>query len=229
MTSCNSRIRPSVPLGDRTGRYLVLDAGLPNVHAGVLCGEGWLALESRRAPAVESLFECVEKCLDGSGTRLADLAGYLYCEGPGSILGMRIASMAIRSWRRFEPGKVTPCYSYRNLEILAAALLEDGTKPPFALFSDARRGHWNYLEVGEQGCCQPVRRVTADELESSGVPLWQAEEPPASRAAPLPARVLSYELAEAAPWFYRYPLLRESGEPEPWVIREPEYRKWKQP
>lgn len=208
------------------GSWLLLDAGLPALYAGVLRNGEWLALERRWGSAGEELFAAVREALAASGVGLDGLAGFLYCEGPGSILGMRIAAMAVRVWRRRTTGRL-PCLAYGNLELLAVALLENGETPPFAVFSDARRGHWNCLEVSGTGRFSALRRVSDEELAGIRPPLWRAPEASPVRPAPAPADTPPYDLEPGAPWFTRYPLLREVEEPEPRVLRPPEYRKWR--
>ncbi len=213
-------------LTDPEGVYLLLDAALPRVYAGLLRGGEWLALESSAEPAAEGLFDAVERGLNRAAITLEGVAGYLFCEGPGSILGMRIASMAIRTWRGYHPGRPVPCLAYRNLELLGTALLESGRTPPFGVLSDARRGHWNFLEINGKGDPAPLRRVPDEQVETAVIPLWRPDEAPIARPPARDVSSIPYDLAPAAPWFYRHPLLRTVAEPEPLVLGAPEYRKW---
>jgi tRNA threonylcarbamoyladenosine biosynthesis protein TsaB len=207
--------------------WLLLDAALPSVYAGVLCRGAWLALERRDAPAAETLFPAVETALRRSGVRLEGLSGFFYCEGPGSILGSRIAAMALLTWRRRPGGEDLPCRVYRNLDLLAHRLLAGGATPPFALCSDARRGHWNFVEVASGGEIHAPRRLSDEELATRELPMWRPEETGPSRPAPVETRPLDYDLSDAAPWLYRGSLARPAANPEPWVIKPPEYQKVK--
>ncbi len=207
--------------------WLLLDAALPSVYAGVLCRDAWLALERRDGPAAETLFPAVETALRRSGVRLDALSGFFYCEGPGSILGSRIAAMALRTWRRRPGGEDLPCRVYRNLDLLAHRLLDAGETPPFALCSDARRGHWNFVEVTSGGEIQAPRRLSEEELAACEIPLWRPEEAGPLRPAPVETRPLDYDLSAAAPWFFQGTLTRPAANPGPWVIKPPEYEKVK--
>ncbi len=204
----------------------MLDASLPVVYAGLLDRDRWLALERRAGAPAEQLFPAVGDALRDAGKRLAELDGFVFCEGPGSILGMRVASLAVRAWRRRAAG-VAPCLAYGNLAVLAASLLERGESPPFGVISDARRRHWNLLAVDCDGGIGRPRRVDDAALIAASEPLWRSPEGGVVRPAPVPVRPLEYDLASAAPWFRRHGLLRPVENPEPLVLRPPEYARWR--
>ncbi len=213
-------------MSEPEGTHLVLDAAMSRVYAGLWRRGEWRALEGAAAPAAETLFAGVGRCLESAGMTLGDLSGFFFCEGPGSVLGTRIAATAIRTWSVYHPGRRIPCRAFRSLEVLAAALLERGETPPFGVVSDARRGHWNLLRVEAGGSFAPLRRVPDAAVEGSGIPLWLSDGGPPARRLARNRQSIPYDLDSAAPWFLRYPLLRQVDVPEPLVLRAPEYRKW---
>lgn len=128
------------------GAWLMLDAAWPLAAAGVWSEGRWRAFARADGPAVESLFGIADRALREAGVKPAELAGYLFPEGPGSVLGLRSAAMALRTWRA-APGlaekPVLACCSLRLAAALAAA--EFPAAGPFTLFAASRRDRWNAL------------------------------------------------------------------------------------
>lgn len=77
---------------------LFIDASAPRVQAGVWQGGRWLAYRCMEAPALEEVFRSVSLLLKEAELRFTDLGGFIHNEGPGSILGIRLAAMALRIW-----------------------------------------------------------------------------------------------------------------------------------
>lgn len=91
---------------------LLLDTSTPSLHAGLLGRDGWLALEVGEGDALEKIFQLVEAALGSAGVTLNDCQGFIHCEGPGSLLGLRLAAMAIATWRQLPALKDAPLWAY---------------------------------------------------------------------------------------------------------------------
>jgi len=135
------------------GHLLVLDAASACVQVG------WLSAHeatwaSSTDEAGKALFCGIDTVLNAAPNRSIATAGaFLFCEGPGSILGIRTAATAIRTWLTLHPQ--TPAYSYQSLALLAHGL-GDAT---LTLIADARRDHWHVQKLG-----QALRQVPSSGL-----------------------------------------------------------------
>ena len=102
---------------------LVIDGSGIAVFAGLLDAENrWLAKAERDGSPLEELFPLIEAVLTESGLSLDDIGSYIYCMGPGSVLGIRLCAMAIETWSRLYP-KSVQYYKYNSLQLSAHALL----------------------------------------------------------------------------------------------------------
>jgi len=167
------------------GTLLVLDAASARVQVGWLTTDS-ATWASSTDEAGKALFSGVETVLGAtndshenrnsstspirsidahSGTLVADVGAFVFCEGPGSILGIRTAATAIRAWRTLYPQ--TPSFSYKSLALLAHALGD----PNLTLIADARRNHWHVQRLG-----QPLRQVPSSELADTKGPLATPSE-----------------------------------------------------
>lgn len=207
------------------GEFLLLDAAGPLVQTGLWREGAWLHWTASREEAGRGLFAGVSEILNIRGISVADLSGFFFCEGPGSMLGVRIAAMAIQGWQAIV-GQPLPLFVYQSHELLARRLLASGESPPFAILSDARRDRWNVTTVDKDGIIQPLRRIASDQLAESNVPFFRMEEPIRNDPPVSVARVPPYDLESAATFFLEPGFLRPADTPEPFVQEKPAYRKW---
>jgi tRNA threonylcarbamoyladenosine biosynthesis protein TsaB len=211
---------------------LVIDSASPQVVVGLDGGtdDAKPAWSRHAVEAGIGVFAGVEEVLRLTGTTLARIRAVVFCEGPGSLLGVRIAAMAIRTWNATRAhdvsGAAAPaCFAYRSLELAAADLVESGQTGAFSVITDARRSAWNTLEVSADGAFSGVRRTTANELETLGRPLfhpvgfalWQPL-PPGTQMAP-------YRPEEVLRLARKFPLLQPCAQPDAFLTETPEYRK----
>lgn len=133
------------------GPYLLLDASGLKARVGVWGGGNWLAFRESEAGALEAIYAGVSAVLAEAQMPLGNMAAFIYVEGPGSVLGLRLAAMAIRTWQTDDAAKnqgvARQVWACRSLHLAAALALAGGVVPPFAVFTDARQGHWNLLKV----------------------------------------------------------------------------------
>ncbi len=103
-------------------RWLAIDASRAQCAVGVLSGDGrWLAFTPCRGGALEGLREGVQAALGAAAMRIEEIDGFLYCEGPGSVLGLRLAAMMLRVWRTVPALAKKPVFAWRTLPFIARA------------------------------------------------------------------------------------------------------------
>jgi tRNA threonylcarbamoyladenosine biosynthesis protein TsaB len=190
------------------GRVLILDASASVVQVGLVgpAGAKWTTSAEEAGVAV---FQGVEKL----GVDFAALTALVFCDGPGSILGIRTTAVALRAWQVLNQ---RPMYAYSSLALLAAAW----RGPAVTFIADARRNSWHLLEANG-----PLRRLATSELPSATVFAtpdcfrhW-SPLPPQTRTVPYQIETL-WNAADAAD------LLRATPEPDAFLHEEPHYVTW---
>ncbi|MDR0354046.1 MAG: peptidase M22 [Opitutaceae bacterium] len=213
---------------------LVLDAASARVQTGLLSRSGGTRWETGDAEAGAAIFSGVEKLLAaGALSRLDDVGAFVFCDGPGSLLGIRTAAVAIRSWNVLRP---RPVYSYCSLELVAralalATLAIDEKLRDFAVIADARRDTWHRVAVDASGNISPLQRVPAAELGAADAATalvmpeyfrhWTPLPVPAHRVRSVP-----YSLASLLPPLADAPLFAPAPEPDAFLHEEPAYKTW---
>jgi tRNA threonylcarbamoyladenosine biosynthesis protein TsaB len=202
MPSLSQILRDNSPL-------LLIDASSENIHVGLL-GNGtkprWAA---RKQDAGVGVFECIDE-LDMD---IDSVGSFAFCEGPGSILGIRTSAMAIRMWNEL---RSRPTFAYVGLAVVACAV----GRIDVAFIADARRGLWHRLVMGGKLERVPASELTGELMTPKGFRHWD----------PLPTctSTIAYDL----PKFFSMPsvrgadLFREAPDPDAFLHREPEYAKW---
>lgn len=169
---------------------LVLDGSArAGVRVGVLSGGRWIGQGLSPDGALEGLFGCVEAALAEAGVRLADIRSFALCVGPGSVLGIRIAALAVRAWSALEP---RPIFVWESLAGLAHSARAAGEKGPFLVAAESRLKRWHALEVAADGSLGAPFEAEAAQLNGSGLRILASSE-----AAP---GVLTSHVAVPAPW-----------------------------
>lgn len=186
---------------------LVIDAAGATVHVGAV-----------RAPDDARWQHCTEeagvgifRALDALGVSPSSVGAYVYCDGPGSILGIRTAAMALRTWRVFNP---LPMFAYHTLALIAAT-----EAPGTTVIADARQATWHRISTGS-----PLSRVTENELPTQSI--VTPREFRRWSALPAGGREVPYDPAGRFARALDVDLLRPSEAPDAFLHEEPRYVTW---
>lgn len=198
----------------------MLDASSAVVQAGVLRTVGGAHWRSATTDANEAIFTCAQDALQEAGLSVDRVGAFVYCGGPGSMLGVRTIAMALRTWLVIRP---RPCFRYISLTVAGRA--EWRRKPrSFGVAADARRDGWHLVELAQDGSAGGLRRVaTAD------FPAGEVVTPAGFRrwaAPPRPLAEISYEVGAALAALPDEDLFSATPEPEALAIASPGYVKW---
>ncbi len=171
---------------------LVVDGSGTSVFTGVLGADGdWLAESKQDVAPLEGLFPSVEESLRKAGLQFGDIRSYLYCEGPGSVLGLRLCAMAVETWTRLFPESAN-LFSYNSLHLTAAALQEASPDIDRALIvADWKKGAWNSIVISD-GKIGPTEVIDDSSLAASDCPLYHLPQRKGWQAPPAGAIELSY-------------------------------------
>ena len=206
------------------GSVLMLDPCTIHVQAGVLRTGQAPIWHSGGDDSSIHLFAAAEICLKAANLKPSQIGAYVFCEGPGSQLGIRTAAMALRTWQALRTAPA-PVFAYRSLLVAALALAH--THPgPFAVVADARRESWHAVRVAADGSASPVLRVARAELADWPEPLLTPTGFRAWAQPPRPAGTCDYDCATMFAALGELPLLAPVAEPEPWLSAPITYKTW---
>lgn len=188
------------------GPLLILDAASARIQVGVWRGDAgeWRASDEESGVGVF-------RCLEGLGVRLEEIGAFVFCEGPGSILGIRTTAMAIRTWNILRP---RPVFAYSSLALVAQAL----GRPDLGVIADARRDSWHRFQLGGA-----LRRVPTAELSG---PLAMPENFRHWSALPAGVERVPYALTELLPRTVDAELFHHTEAPDAFLHEEPSYVTW---
>lgn len=206
---------------------LYLDAASPAIAVGLRAGASEaVRWERTQDEAGVALFRAIEQLTRAAGTSPAEVATVVFCEGPGSLLGVRLAAMALRTWAALPRERPLEIFGYRSLELVAAGLLARGQGGPFHVIVDGRRSTWNALTVDAAGAFGAIRRRPAAEAFPAGEPVFHPQGFPLWQALPLGVQVVAYNPADLPELARSHPLLHRVETPEAFMTEMPTYREW---
>lgn len=175
-------------------RLLLVDTATHHCQVGIWSQNTLQAFRQGNGKTLEVLFPLLEQVLKATNTLPERLSGFIICEGPGSLLGLRLGKSLVDSWNAM--AKLRPIYGYGTLDWPAQQLLRNG-RQNFTLTIPIRRGFYGCRRA-QNGILQPVEFLE----ESAILPL--AEETycieTRDESAILPGAIpFSYDLRQAIP------------------------------
>jgi tRNA threonylcarbamoyladenosine biosynthesis protein TsaB len=200
MTSLHQLLATQAPL-------LLLDAASTRVQVGLWAADGSARWQTSDEEAGVGIFRCVEAL----GFDLNQVRAFAFCEGPGSVLGVRTTAMALRTWRALA---LRPAFAYCSLALVAHA----HPQQDIAVIADARRDSWHRYTIGGGLQRIPATELSGHLIMPDGFRHW----------SPLPSGVMttSYDLADLLPRTARGELFRETEAPDAFLHEEPGYATW---
>ena len=189
------------------GPLLLVDAASARVQVGLLSPDRPARWTASDEEAGEGVFRCVEQL----GVAPGDAGAFVFCDGPGSVLGIRTVAMALRTWCVLTP---RPVFAYHSLAVVAEAL----GQPGLTVIADARRDAWHCLTLGSGLRRVPAAELAGELIMPDGFRHWAA--------APADVARTSYALAELLPQVEDRDLFRPTDAPDAFLHEEPSYATW---
>lgn len=205
---------------------LVTDCSCPGARVGILAETGWLAYKNKAGETGAVLFEAVKEVLSETGLSLGQLAGFVYCEGPGSTLGIRINAMALRTWISLED-QPPLLFAFKSLEAAACLIRETESKEDaFAVFSDYRKESWNGCRSDQNGHFSPIEIIDLKSLESWQQDQYFVQQRIHSPGQPPKSKSLNYDLEPlgTSPRFIQ--IMEPREQPGVFQTTTPTFKKW---
>ncbi|MSU47028.1 MAG: peptidase M22 [Lacunisphaera sp.] len=203
------------------GRLLLFDAASQRVQVGLLQPDAPAVWHGTAQEACTGLFAGADIALKTAGLGLSDFDAFVFCEGPGSMLGTRTIAMALRTWLVLKP---RPVYAYQSLAIAGQFAWNRNPGKSFSVIADARRDTWHVQSVGTNGRMSPLQRVPA-----AGLPPGELLTPERFRTwaqPPRPIATTSYDLAGILPTLAEVNFFHAVDAPDAYQHEAPEYKKW---
>ena len=186
---------------------LVIDAASSVVQVGLLSADGAPQWWSGNDEAGVGVFQGVEQL----GIDPQAVGMFIFCDGPGSVLGIRTVAMALRTWTVLKP---RPVYAYCSLAIVAHALRD----PAVTVIADARRESWHQYRI-QSG----LKRCPASELTGT---LVMPEDFRHWSTLPAGVRLVPYSLPDIFPLIGDADLFQATDAPDAFLHEEPSYVTW---
>ncbi len=137
--------------------------------------------------------------------------GFVFCEGPGSVLGIRTVAMALRTWSVVAP---RPIFAYCSLAVVAESL----GRREIAVIADARRDAWHHFQLGGTLRRVPTAGLAGELVMPENFRHWSQSPPNLTR--------VPYSLADLLPRVADADLFRPTDAPDAFLHEEPNYAAW---
>lgn len=197
------------------GFYLCIDTATPIVQIGIWKVDTWICLYTSPEETLQSLFELTQQCLATAGLgHVHELKGIYFCQGPGSVLSLRITIMALRTWMQLDAISV---YSYTSLDFGYACALKLGARYPFYIVAPGRHGSWYAFEAKN-----PENRIY-HHLKTLELPgnCYLIPQRKYTLTVPENSVMLSYSLTDAPEFFVNRSCFKQVTVPEIFQLTEP--------
>lgn len=130
---------------------LVIDAASKQIQVGIFTEDQWISKTSPKGDALETLFNSLESVLKSSGYSLQEIQSLYFCEGPGSLLGLRLAAMAVQTWKILPEFSELQLLQYSSMELGACSIAQTlRVSQPFHLLCSFRKGQYIHTRKSEE-------------------------------------------------------------------------------
>jgi tRNA threonylcarbamoyladenosine biosynthesis protein TsaB len=127
---------------DSIGNALILDASGPAIKVGLWEAGKVVDEVQELGHAMDLMIPLCNQLLNAHDLEIAQLEALAYCYGPGSILGIRVATVIVSTWQTLH-SKELPVYKFSSLHTARNALVAEYASEPYLVISEWRKGFWN--------------------------------------------------------------------------------------
>lgn len=207
---------------------LVMDASvLRDTQVGIFVKNKWLLCEHSANAPLQSLFFLVEGVLQYAGLTIVDIGSYVFCQGPGSLLGIRLAAMAIRTWKAIDKNDKKPVYGYSSmaaLQCMVSSKVKKSDRDSTYLVRPLRQNTWTVCKF-----LTPLEQMELSDGQMKGLKgkvfgIEGDKAPPCSEYEKIP--YLLDHIKEAD--FLKILFEVENGAIDAKVAQPPTFKKWTQ-
>lgn len=151
------------------GTWIAIDASCPQLQVA-LFKHGTVAERVEVCePAMEGMMRCIQQVCERQQHRICETTGFLYGSGPGSILGIRLSLMAIRTWATLHCIPSERILHFRSLAMACAQYRQTpdfSPNHPTLVCSEWKSNRWNVMIVRDPLDQQPIEVWSGEQLEA---------------------------------------------------------------
>lgn len=125
--------------------FCIIEVSGSKTQVGLWEKGKWISFYDKAVPGSEGFFEGLHVCLDSTEKVLSSIKNFVFCEGPGSIMGIRSVAMALKTWRCIAPKPLSlNIFSYTSLAFFKAYLEKKGEEN-FIITTRVGKDNWVLL------------------------------------------------------------------------------------
>ncbi len=217
----------SQPFFERlSGTCLLLDAAVLPIRLALVVAGRVEATEASSEEALHGIFRASSSLLETTGLAWHKIDGFIYGSGPGTVLGLRLAAIAIEGWRGLRE-EVVPIYQYNTLQATACAHMHRTGEDSFDLLISVRRDRVGRLPIraGTLGTMLLEERELTGS-ESGKIPRYHLAS--ASNRLPQPpaSQEIEFDPTTLPPGWFTGANLKYVSAAEPEIPSPATYQKW---
>lgn len=205
---------------------LIIEAATRRTHVGWVDSGGVAHWHVGETGSLAEIFIGTRQVLRSAGQDFADVEGFLFGAGPGSLLGLRVAAMAIETWRQGPDHKHRWVRSYGSLEAAAWCAWRFGLPLPVRLVAEHRKEWWHLVEIERADSATSLRLIGSQELADCAGPLHRLDIRPRESPAPRPLDRLVPDFTPFQQIVERLDCRIEEGPLPIYPETSPEYVRW---
>lgn len=198
---------------------LVLDASL-GLQVGIFSALEWVNFIHNSEPVLEQFDALIDKTLAKEHLTLADISDFIFCEGPGSVLGIRTINVFLQAVGKLLPTSPS-IRAYQSLALCAESLRRDGKRTGY-LFAEYKRQSYQGIDLAEEK--NQIVALTLAELNASSSPSYHLEHR-AGWALPERCENISYRLSDINPALL-LSVSQPATLPQVFALDPSSYQKW---
>ncbi len=207
-------------------KLLLIDASSSTVYIGLMHNHKWLSFFKSEQESLVSVFNGVRLCLREVSLDLKNLDGFIFCRGPGKILSLRVAAMALNSWLNLPELSDKKLYSYKSFNFIASILLMKKEQLPFHIISAYRSDQWNMLSVENTLPEAKLKIAASEEIEKLSGDIFYIKQRESKYEPITQAKEIHYQIKKFVELVNIEILILHNDKAEVLTLKNPEFVKW---
>ena len=203
---------------------LWLDTSTQDTSLALIEHHELLSLKVQESNALDYLFESLQELLQETDMEFSDLNSIYYCCGPGSSLGLRILSMALRTWKVTHPN-VQLMSAYTLPAYAAMELHRSGSPQNFTLLAQYRKDTWYGVDCSS-GSISTMNELSDEEVQSLDGNIFNIRQRKFATQPPESSQVLQPNLDALPKVLGDSTIFQSTAEPTVFPETTPSFKKW---
>lgn len=153
-----------------TNNVVFVDTTADCISACLVQGGRVTSAISKQGGALENLFVILKEIFDSAKISISEISAFGFCQGVGSILGIRTASATLSTFRAVNQKSI--CFTWDLLEVYSQILKDENSE--FALICPSRKNFANIctFKNGEFS----AQEIPSSEIQNIALPKYFIEQ-----------------------------------------------------